>query len=51
MQDFCNLSFNKFILHLETIIACSLRAVKKFHVSEEKRKDRDGFDESGTRHL
>lgn len=32
MQDFCNLSFYKFILHLEPVITCSLRIVKTFHV-------------------
>lgn len=51
MQDFCNLHSNKFILHLEAIITCSHRTVKRFHVYEEKRKDRDGFDKPWTRHL
>lgn len=35
MQDFCNLSSYKFILHLE-LITCSLRTVRKFHVYQGK---------------
>lgn len=38
LQDFCNLSFYKFILHLEPIITCSLRTVKRFHTYEARER-------------
>lgn len=50
MKNFCNLSFKKFILHLETIITFSLRTVKICHVYEEKIEAGDGFDKFWTRH-
>lgn len=51
MQDFRNLSVYKFMLHLEPIITCSLRTVKKFQVYGGKIKQEDGFDKPWTRLL